>query len=223
MTRNSNCLQGLQCPVCKSSEPFRISATATILMYDDGSDEVGDIDWEQDSHIQCERCKHQGTVKTFAEQPTAPRPGEVDAGDEFRRRMFQRLESYIGRVGITESTLMAMRLDLNSIVMQMHQEGWFPPDYLSFDVVHEGMGVLKLLVARNFKKYPMTEQEFEDLVGRPPENDDMHRVNCTEAGTTGHFLCGWCMDHGRPRFVCGCLEAEYTPKEPRKLPGGDLA
>ncbi len=46
---------------------------------------------------------------------------------------------------------------------------------------------------------------FETITGRPPVQDDLERVNCHSAGTIGHDLCGWCNDHGTPRFECGCV------------------
>lgn len=45
---------------------------------------------------------------------------------------------------------------------------------------------------------------FEQIIGRAPIGDDLHRVNCREA-SIGHLFCGWCNDCGRPRFECGCL------------------
>lgn len=58
----------------------------------------------------------------------------------------------------------------------------------------------------------MTEQEFEKIVGRPPEDDDMDRVNCDRAGKPGHHQCGVC-EHGRPKFTCNecwALEQDST-------------
>ena len=51
---------------------------------------------------------------------------------------------------------------------------------------------------------PMDEETFAEFVGRPPRHDDLERVNCLEAGDKGHFLCGWCSGHEKPRFECGC-------------------
>lgn len=47
-------------------------------------------------------------------------------------------------------------------------------------------------------------QQFEELFGRAPEQDDLDRVNCGEAGTLGHVSCGICGVHNLPRFMCGC-------------------
>lgn len=51
----------------------------------------------------------------------------------------------------------------------------------------------------------MDATEFEQKVGRPPENDDLDRVNCDKHGLPGHYFCGWCEMHDKPRFECGCM------------------
>jgi hypothetical protein len=38
-----------------------------------------------------------------------------------------------------------------------------------------------------------------------PNQDDLTRVNCAEAGTFGHGFCGLCAQHDLPRFFCGCI------------------
>src|SRR5277367_1518051 len=35
--------------------------------------------------------------------------------------------------------------------------------------------------------------------------DDHERATCAVAGTLGHWMCGTCAAHNRPRFECGCL------------------
>lgn len=50
-------------------------------------------------------------------------------------------------------------------------------------------------------------EEFIIAVGREPVLDDMDRVNCVDAGQPGHYQCGWCDTHDKPRFICGCLSA----------------
>lgn len=51
----------------------------------------------------------------------------------------------------------------------------------------------------------MTECEFTKLVGRPPEMDDLERVNCTQAGEDGHEFCGW--NH---RYNCPMFQRRHT-------------
>lgn len=45
---------------------------------------------------------------------------------------------------------------------------------------------------------------FEQKVGYRPSADDLNRVKCAQAGEYGHRQCGWCAEHDKPRFVCGC-------------------
>lgn len=54
----------------------------------------------------------------------------------------------------------------------------------------------------------MTPEEFEAKVGHKPEQDDLERANCELAGNIGHSMCGWCLNHDKPRFICGCLVKE---------------
>ena len=72
MIENNNCLAGLKCPACASLEPFVISVQTSVLMYDDGDDPTGkhsaDIEWEDDSFIECYACKKQGVVSDFNER-----------------------------------------------------------------------------------------------------------------------------------------------------------
>jgi len=41
------------------------------------------------------------------------------------------------------------------------------------------------------KPRSITAKQFEEAVGRPPENDDLERCNCVKAGTLEHMCCGW--------------------------------
>lgn len=62
---NTNCLEGIACPVCHSKEPFLIEMTATIQIWDDGTEAHGDTTWEDTSPITCCECGHEGVVKDF--------------------------------------------------------------------------------------------------------------------------------------------------------------
>ena len=39
-----------------------------------------------------------------------------------------------------------------------------------------------------------------------PTCDCEERINCKEVGLPGHYQCGICEEHKRPRFECGCLK-----------------
>lgn len=53
-----------------------------------------------------------------------------------------------------------------------------------------------------------TAQQFEEMTGFPAIEDDLERLNCDQAGEIGHGGCGFCPDHKKPRFVCGCFNMD---------------
>jgi hypothetical protein len=60
------------------------------------------------------------------------------------------------------------------------------------------------LIARQGKQVAMiTAEKFEESVGCKPENDDLDRCNCIEAGHIGHFQCGWDDERDMPVFIPG--------------------
>lgn len=64
---------------------------------------------------------------------------------------------------------------------------------------------VEVIVVEAAECLEMTAAEFERRTGAPPMNDDLDRVNCTRVGAVGHYLCGWCFTHDRPRASCGCI------------------
>lgn len=46
----------------------------------------------------------------------------------------------------------------------------------------------------------ITAKIFKEATGREPEQDDLERCNCLEAGTIGHGLCGWDINRNKPNF-----------------------
>ena len=67
---NTNCLEGMQCPKCKSYGPFIIAAETQVLVSDDGTEEAGgDTNWEDTSYCRCQECDRDGQVKDFYEKP----------------------------------------------------------------------------------------------------------------------------------------------------------
>ncbi len=64
---NDNCLRGMQCPKCNSTEPFRIEIKVNVTVYDDGFDysHASSSEWNKDSWCGCVECNHHGKVKEF--------------------------------------------------------------------------------------------------------------------------------------------------------------
>ena len=52
----------------------------------------------------------------------------------------------------------------------------------------------------------ITAKYFKDKVGREPENDDLERSNCKDAGKRGHKYCGWCKQCSKPKYMCYCKQ-----------------
>ena len=46
--------------------------------------------------------------------------------------------------------------------------------------------------------------------------DDHERATCELAGQFGHWGCGMCPHHGRPRFECGCVMHQLGRDEPAR-------
>jgi len=62
---NENCLNGIQCPNCGALEPFYITATCNVKVYDDGTEDAFDFCWDNNSLIQCPSCGHLKKVMDF--------------------------------------------------------------------------------------------------------------------------------------------------------------
>jgi len=62
---NDNCLSGMRCPKCRSLGPFSIAVTTVAVVHDDGSDETGELNWDDSSRCGCRECPFVGVVKDF--------------------------------------------------------------------------------------------------------------------------------------------------------------
>lgn len=60
---------------------------------------------------------------------------------------------------------------------------------------------------------PITAQQFEQATGHAPERDDLERCNCPQAGTVGHWQCGWDEVANLPVFMTGRLVIQDAPSE----------
>ncbi|MGH9344383.1 MAG: hypothetical protein ACRD19_11560 [Terriglobia bacterium] len=73
MSKNTNCLEGIRCPVCGYEDTFRIAASVIVTVTDDGTDdEGGHYEWDDTNYCECGKCAHAGTIGTFSEQQTQP-------------------------------------------------------------------------------------------------------------------------------------------------------
>ncbi len=64
----------------------------------------------------------------------------------------------------------------------------------------------------------ITKKMFIEMTGRKPQDDDLERCNCNLVGNIGHWSCGICLEHNKPRFECGCNFVNVSPnKRPTHL------
>jgi hypothetical protein len=69
---NVNCLEGIRCPKCGQEDRFKITAIITCLVTDDGSEPVGDHEWNDGSTAHCPQCGFDGTLEDFRKAPPDP-------------------------------------------------------------------------------------------------------------------------------------------------------
>ena len=60
----------------------------------------------------------------------------------------------------------------------------------------------------------ISREQFAEATGHKPQNDDLDRASCAEAGQVGHWSCGWCEQCNRPRYQCGHLLMLPAPESP---------
>jgi hypothetical protein len=82
---NTNCLDGIRCPHCGSEDRFRIEAKTVFTVTDDGTDDHGDVEWDDGSYAECTECHHSGMLKDFrADDGEADSGGNASPPDETR-------------------------------------------------------------------------------------------------------------------------------------------
>jgi hypothetical protein len=65
MSKNNNCLEGKACPKCGSLEPFYITAQTLVTVFDDGTGDTQDFEWDDNSYCSCQACGFSGVLKDF--------------------------------------------------------------------------------------------------------------------------------------------------------------
>jgi hypothetical protein len=65
MTTNTNCLEGIKCPDCGNEDRFFIAGETVFTVTDDGTEDHGDIAWDDDSYTRCPECDREGALKDF--------------------------------------------------------------------------------------------------------------------------------------------------------------
>lgn len=63
----------------------------------------------------------------------------------------------------------------------------------------------------------ITAENFKEIIGHAPIQDDLDRCNCPNAGEPGHRSCGWCDMCNRPYFMCPHVPARKDGEQPKEL------
>ena len=100
---NENCLVGVHCPRCGQEDRFKIAAVITCLVTDDGSDPVGDHDWDDNSSTQCPECGFSGTLKEFRKPLKLP-PDPEGKNDDRAAWAASALAAFSQATGADEDT-----------------------------------------------------------------------------------------------------------------------
>ncbi len=66
---NTNCLAGIKCPSCGSEGPVEVEATSWFTLEDDGTDDFGDVIYDERSPMRCSACGHLATTAEFQGLP----------------------------------------------------------------------------------------------------------------------------------------------------------
>jgi hypothetical protein len=62
---NDNCLYDIECPVCAHYSEFKIEIRAMVRITDEGTSDMYDSDWTDESFILCTNCNYHGAVREF--------------------------------------------------------------------------------------------------------------------------------------------------------------
>jgi hypothetical protein len=69
---NTNCLENVRCPKCSQEDRFFIVGCAQFEVTDDGSEAIGDHEWDDGSWTRCSECDHTAPLKDFRMRPDLP-------------------------------------------------------------------------------------------------------------------------------------------------------
>jgi hypothetical protein len=65
MPPRENCLTDMACPECGSRDYFKITMSSVFEMFDDGTGDHEDTEWDGTSACTCGECGHEGTAADF--------------------------------------------------------------------------------------------------------------------------------------------------------------
>jgi hypothetical protein len=103
---NTNCLAGVCCPKCGQQDRFRIAAVISCVVTDDGSEPVGDHEWDDESATRCPECGFDGTLKDFSKKPKLP-PDPDGKNDSRATWAGAALSAFMGQTGTDQEDALA--------------------------------------------------------------------------------------------------------------------
>jgi len=62
---NTNCLAGMKCPKCGSLAPFNIQAFCMVTVFDNGTEDAENFDWDENSFCSCPKCGYSESIREF--------------------------------------------------------------------------------------------------------------------------------------------------------------
>jgi hypothetical protein len=129
---------------------------------------------------------------------------KIQKEDELRKKINEEIKVE----GLLEMPVSPEILDRIRKVVQSVLEG-MDLGHITFIVRNEKTEVF---IEREIELVPLKEGlsvvdevAYEVLTGFAPENDDLERANCENAGETGHLACGLCSTCGKPTWTCSHL------------------
>lgn len=65
------CIEGMRCPECDNTDRFQIGGTSFFDVVRNGTDEFGDVEWDDASTCVCPECQYVGDVLDFKPEEKA--------------------------------------------------------------------------------------------------------------------------------------------------------
>ncbi len=103
---NTNCLEGIRCPACGQEDRFRITALITCVVTDNGSEPLGDHEWDGESSTQCPQCGFNGKLNEFS-KPTSLPPDPENMNDSRAEWAGLALSTFMQRTGADQEDALA--------------------------------------------------------------------------------------------------------------------
>lgn len=92
-SKNTNCLEGIECPECGHTEEFEINGHVWATVTDDGVTENENFEWDAGSTCRCVKCNHRDRMDAFGDLDADTNSVGCDALPARDRRDSDKLEA----------------------------------------------------------------------------------------------------------------------------------